>query len=118
MDTRKKTQLRKRRHQRLRKKVHGTPERPRLAVFKSLNHFYCQAIDDSRGITLCASSSLVKNLKEHGGNSDAAVKVAENFAEAAKQAGIKTVVFDHGGFGYKGKIKKFAETLRKNGLEF
>ena len=113
MDARKKRQLRIKRHFRLRKKVKGTSERPRVAVFKSLKHFYAQAIDDGSGNTLCAASSLIPDLRTGGGTIQTAEKVAEQFAEKALEAGIKRVVFDHGGFGYRGKIKAFAEILRK-----
>jgi len=118
METKKKKSLRIRRHRRLRKKIIGTPECPRVAVFKSLNHFYAQAIDDTAGRTLVASSSLTGELRKKGGDKNAAVEVAKLFAAKAKEAGISAIVFDHGGFGYRGKIKLFAETLRKQGLEF
>lgn len=118
MDTRKKLKLRKRRHQRLRKKIQGTSDRPRVAVFKSLKQFYAQAIDDTSGTTLAAASSLTPELKGEGGNVNTAVKVADLLASKAKEAGISRIVLDHGGFGYKGKIKAFADQLRKQGLEF
>lgn len=118
MDTKKKTDLRRRRHRRLRKKVHGTAERPRVAVFKSLRHFYAQAIDDTTGHTLVAAGSLTDELRKSGGSTASAKAVAEALAERIKKAGISTIVFDHGGFGYRGKVKLFAETLRKEGLKF
>lgn len=118
IDAAKKRNLRLRRHRRLRKKVTGTTERPRLAVFKSLKHFYAQAIDDISGHTLASACSLTPDLKEAGGDLKTAVAVGELMAVKCKEAGIKTVVFDHGGFGYRGKIKAFADTLRKNGLKF
>ena len=118
MDAKKKRTLRLKRHRRLRKKVLGTSERPRVAVFKSLKHFYAQAIDDISGHTLVAACSLTTDLKGLGGNIGAAKAVGELFAKKAHEAGIKTIVFDHGGFGYRGKIKAFAETLRAKGLEF
>lgn len=121
MAARTKSQLRQRRHFRLRKKVHGTPERPRLAVFKSNLHFYAQVIDDEAGRTLAAASTV--NLKQQGqvaatGNATAAQEVARKLADAAQAAGVKKVVFDHGGFGYRGKIKAFADAARAAGLEF
>ena len=118
MDTKKKRKLRIKRHFRLRKKVFGTAERPRVAVFKSLKHFYAQAIDDTAGNTLVSASSLTPDLKNSGGNINTAKAVGELFAEKAKKAGINKIVFDHGGFGYHGKIKAFAETLRDKGIEF
>ncbi len=118
MDAKKKRTLRLKRHRRLRKKVLGTSGRPRVAVFKSLKHFYAQAIDDISGRTLVAACSLTTDLKGQGGNIGAAKAVGELFAKKALEAGIKTIVFDHGGFGYRGKIKAFAETLRAKGLEF
>lgn len=118
MDAKKKLELRRRRHRRLRKKITGTPERPRVAVFKSLKHFYAQAIDDTAGHTLVSASSLVPELRNGKGNKTVAREVGLIFAEKAKKAGITSIVFDHGGFGYKGKIKIFAETLREQGLKF
>ena len=119
MDAKKKRTLRLKRHFRLRKKVKGTAERPRVAVFKSLNHFYAQAIDDVTGNTVAAANSLMTaDLKKSGGNTSTAVGVAELFAENAKKAGLEQIVFDHGGFGYRGKVKAFADTLRKKGLKF
>lgn len=118
MDAKTKRELRLRRHRRLRKKISGTAERPRLAVFKSLKHIYAQAIDDESGRTIVAASSLTPELKNSGGDIKTAKAVAELMAEKFKTAGIKKVVFDHGGFGYRGKIKAFAETLREKGMEF
>ncbi len=118
MDAKKKRNLRIKRHKRLRKKVSGTPERPRIAVYKSLNHFYVQAIDDTCGTTLVAASSHTPDLRSGGGTTATAKAVGELFASKAAEAGIKKVVFDHGGFGYRGKIKAFADTLRAKGMEF
>jgi len=118
MESNKKTSLRRRRHQRLRKKVIGTPERPRIAVFKSLKHFYAQAIDDTAGRTIVAACSLTPELKDSKNNKETAKAVALQFSDKIKKAGITRVVFDHGGFGYRGKIKLFADTLRGQGLEF
>jgi large subunit ribosomal protein L18 len=118
MEPKKKASLRKRRHQRLRKKVIGTPERPRVAVYKSLNHFYAQAIDDTTGRTLAAACSLTPDLKDGKGNTATAKAVGILFAAKMKETGLARIVFDHGGFGYRGKIKTFAETLREQGLEF
>ncbi len=112
-----------RRHKRIRKKVFGTPERPRLAVYRSLNHFYAQIIDDTIGHTLVFASTLdpeyEKMVGKKGGKSiEAAQKVAEILVKRALEKGIKKVVFDRGGFMYHGKIKAFADKCRELGLEF
>ncbi len=112
-----------RRHKRIRKKVFGTPERPRLAVYRSLNHFYAQIIDDTTGRTLVFASTLdpeyEKLAGKRGGKSIEAVqKVAEVLVKKALEKGIKKVVFDRGGFIYHGKIKAFADKCRELGLEF
>ena len=121
MNTRKKRNLRLKRHARLRKKVSGTKERPRLAVFKSAKHFYAQVIDDDLSHTLVAASTLSPELKkslDKTSDADAASKVGELIAQKAKKKKIKQVVFDHGGFGFTGKIKQFADKARKTGLKF
>ena len=118
MESKKKVELRVRRHRRLRKKILGTSERPRVAVFKSLKHFYAQAIDDTVGHTLVTSNSLVSDLRTKPANASTTKEVAVLFAGKMKEAGIKKIVFDHGGFGYRGKIKIFADTLREQGMEF
>jgi large subunit ribosomal protein L18 len=110
-------ELRVVRHVRVRKTVAGTPERPRLAVFRSLNHISCQVIDDATGHTLVAASSMEKDLKVTG-NAAGAEKVGEELAKRAVAAGIKAVVFDRGGFRYHGRVLKLAEGARKGGLEF
>ena len=111
-----------RRHGRLRKKVHGVPERPRLAVFKSEKYVYAQLIDDERGHTLVAAASLEPDLKgklAKGAATLAAAKlVGEAMAERALAKGIKQVVFDRGGYVYHGKVKELAEAARAKGLEF
>jgi len=112
-----------RRHKRIRKKVFGTPERPRLAVYRSLHHFYAQIIDDTAGQTLVYASTLdpeyEKLAGKRGGKSIEAVqKVAEILVKRALDKGIKKVVFDRGGFLYHGKIKAFADKCRELGLEF
>lgn len=118
MDPKKKKELRRRRHRRLRKRLSGTAGRPRVAVFKSHKHFYAQAIDDTTGHTLVSANSLAADLRGGKGDRETAKAVAGAFAAKMKEAGIGNVVFDHGGFGYRGKIKLFAETLREAGLEF
>ena len=116
---------RKRRHMRIRKKIFGTPERPRLCVYRSLNAFYAQVIDDSGGIsrTLVSASSIdrefVQLTGKRGGKSIEDVqKVAELLVKRCQEKGIKKVVFDRGGFLYHGKIKAFADKCRELGLEF
>lgn len=119
MQDRKET--RERRHKRVRKKVFGTTERPRLCVFKSLNHIYAQIIDDTRGHTLVSASTLDKELRElpgHKGNKEFAKKVGELIAERAIQLGINKVVFDRGGYKYHGCIKALADAARQKGLQF
>ena len=113
-----KEQTRKR-HQRVRLKISGTAEAPRLAVYRSTKHIYAQLIDDVKGVTICSASSIDKDLKlENGGNIEAAIKVGELIAKRAKKAKIKKVVFDRGGYLYHGRVKALAEAARENGLEF
>jgi large subunit ribosomal protein L18 len=112
---------RARRHLRLRKSVVGTPERPRLAVFRSLNHIYAQVIDDDAGRTLAAASSLDAEAKAEtktGGNIDAAKVVGRLIAKRALEKGLSKVVFDRGGSIYHGRVKALAEAAREAGLEF
>lgn len=108
-------------HTRIRKRISGTEERPRLAVFKSNQNIYAQIIDDVKGITLTASSTLDPELRkalEKGGNIEAAQKVGADIAARAKAKGITKVVYDRGGFNYHGKIKALADAARENGLDF
>lgn len=110
-----------RKHTRVRKKVVGTTERPRLNVYRSLNHMYAQVIDDSTGTTLVAASSLDKEIKgklEFCGNKAAAKEVGKLVADKAINSGIKKVVFDRGGYIYHGRVKELAEAAREAGLEF
>ena len=112
---------RKKRHFRVRKKVRGAPERPRLNVYRSLNHIYAQVIDDFAGKTIVAASSIDKELKEKigsGGNIEAARTVGSLIAGRALDKGIKRVVFDRGGYLYHGRIKALADAVREGGLEF
>jgi large subunit ribosomal protein L18 len=115
-----KKQLRKRRHNRLRKTIMGTAERPRMSVFVSNAHIYVQFIDDDAETTLATASTLSPEFKESGEKTN--VKGAEALgvmaAEKAKTAGISSVVFDRGGFTYHGKVKGVAESARKNGIIF
>lgn len=113
---------RKRRHVRVRAKVHGTPARPRLNVFRSNAHMYCQVIDDTNGHTLVAASDLEDAVLEKAGEGAAKVArakaVGEVIAERAKAAGVDAVVFDRGGFLYHGRIKAVADGAREAGLKF
>ncbi|MDA8156831.1 MAG: 50S ribosomal protein L18 [Actinomycetota bacterium] len=110
-----------RRQQRVRKKVSGAPDRPRISVFRSLNHIYAQIIDDVAGNTLAAASSIEKDLGGKGGNrsnKETAKKVGMVLAERALQKGIKKAVFDRSGYKYHGCIKELADGAREGGLEF
>ena len=106
------------RHKRVRGKVSGTPERPRLNVFRSETNIYAQVIDDTTGTTLVSASSLEKSFQCDGTKTDAAKKVGEAVAERAKAKGIDTVVFDRGGYLYHGRVKALAEGAREGGLQF
>ena len=109
------------RHARVRKDLFGTPEKPRLCVFRSSRNIFCQIIDDENKKTLVSASSLDKKLKseiEYGGNKAAAEKVGEAIAKRALEKGIEEVAFDRGGFLYHGRVKELAEGARKGGLKF
>ena len=115
------TEVRVKKHRRLRNRFAGTAQRPRLAVFRSNNHMYAQIIDDSVGNTLVSASTLQKEVKaevEKTNNVDAAAYLGKVIAERALEKGIKEVVFDRGGFIYQGKIKALADAAREAGLEF
>ena len=106
------------RHLRVRGKISGTAERPRLDVYRSLNHIYAQVIDDVAGNTLVSASSLDKAIEGNGGNKTAARAVGKLVAERCKAKGIDTVVFDRGGYVYHGRVAELAEGAREGGLEF
>ena len=106
------------RHKRVRGKVSGTPERPRLNVFRSETNIYAQIIDDTKGITLVSANSLEKGFECDGTKTDAAKKVGMMVAERAKAKGIDTVVFDRGGYVYHGRVQALAEGAREGGLQF
>ena len=116
--TAKKTTARNRRHGRVRKKVQGTADRPRLAVFRSNRHISVQVIDDRAGVTLAAASTYEKTFDGAKSNKDAAAKVGAAIAERAKAAGVTTVVFDRGGNLYHGRVAAVADAAREGGLEF
>jgi large subunit ribosomal protein L18 len=109
--------IRQRVHSRIREKMEGTTERPRLNVYRSLNHIYAQVIDDSQGVTVVSASTLAAKAKT-GGNVMAAKEVGKMIAEKAQEKGIKKVVFDRGGYLYHGRIKALADAAREAGLEF
>jgi large subunit ribosomal protein L18 len=113
-----KKEIRNRIHQRIRRKLRGTPERPRLAVFRSVAHIYAQVIDDTAGATLVSASSVDKGGKTKGGNVAAAKAIGKLVAERAKEKGIGKVVFDRGGYIYHGRVKALADAARAAGLEF
>lgn len=106
------------RHTRVRSKVTGTPECPRLDVFRSLQNIYAQIIDDTTGTTLVSASTTEKDFTEYGGNKDAARKVGKLLAERALEKNIKDVVFDRGGYVYHGRVEQLAEGAREGGLNF
>jgi large subunit ribosomal protein L18 len=109
---------REKRHLRVRKKVFGTAERPRLSVFKSEKNIYAQVIDDTNSVTLVAASSLDKDFAAKGGNKEGAKLVGEIVAKKALEKGIDTVVFDRGGYIYHGRIQELAQAAREAGLKF
>lgn len=113
-----KKEIRSRIHQRIRRKLSGTTERPRLAVFRSVAHIYVQVIDDTKGATLVSASSVDKGVRTNGGNVAAAKAIGKLVAERAKDKGIKSVVFDRGGYKYHGRVKALADAARAAGLEF
>ena len=106
------------RHKRVRSKISGTPEMPRLNVFRSEANIYAQIIDDVAGVTLVSASSLDKAVEGYGGNTAAAAAVGKLIAERAKAKGIENVVFDRGGYLYHGRVKALAEGAREGGLQF
>jgi large subunit ribosomal protein L18 len=121
MQLKTKEDVRSRIRARIRKKISGTPERPRLAVFRSQGQIYAQIIDDGQGRTLCCASSLDKQLRsqfKRGSNLAAAKAVGQLIATRAKEKGVEAVVFDRGGFQYHGRVKALAEAAREGGLKF
>lgn len=121
MDRKEKEERRRRRHKRIRKKIFGTSERPRLCVYKSLRHIYAQLIDDESQRVITGVSTLTPGIREkirYGGNVEAAKLVGKAIAEKAKLLGITKVVFDRNGFKYHGRIKALADSARETGLIF
>jgi large subunit ribosomal protein L18 len=116
-----KAKARLRRRQHVRRKIVGTPERPRLSVFRSSKHIYAQLIDDLAGCTLAAASSLAPDVRQglpYGGNVKAAQMVGKRLAEAAKEKGIQKAAFDRGHYRYHGRVKALADAAREGGLQF
>jgi len=113
-----KKEIRTRIHKRIRRKLAGTTERPRLAIFRSVAHIYAQVIDDSKGVTLVSASSVDKDGRTNGGNVAAAKSIGKLVAERAKEKGVTKVVFDRGGYAYHGRVKALADAARAAGLEF
>lgn len=115
-----KTTFRKRRKAAIRKKLHGTPERPRLVVFRSLNHIYAQIIDDTAGKTLVSASTKCKDIELPADmkKTEMSFQVGQKLTEKAKEAGITKIVFDRAGYKYHGRVKALAEGARKAGLDF
>ena len=109
---------RRRIHNRVRRKVQGTPSRPRLAVYRSNKAIYCQLIDDSQGVTLAAASSRDEGFSADGNKSEVAKAVGKRLAEKATSSNISSVVFDRGGYLYHGRVKALAEGAREGGLKF
>ena len=112
---------RQRIHRRVRTRVQGTPQRPRLCVYRSLSHIYAQVIDDAKGATLASASSLEKDMRgklKSGANVEAAKAVGSLIAERAKAKGVKEVIFDRGGYRFHGRVKALADAAREGGLSF
>ena len=116
MAQKKKAEIRRGVHSRIRKKVQGSAERPRLAVYRSLNHIYAQVIDDVNGKTLATASTTEKGFSGTGGNVEAAKNVGKAVAERAKAAGVASVVYDRGGYVYHGRVKALIDATREAGL--
>jgi large subunit ribosomal protein L18 len=113
-----KDEIRRRVHERIRSRLRGSAERPRLAVYRSVSHIYAQVIDDAQGRTVAAASSLEKSGRIAGGNLAAAREIGKRIADRAKEKGITKVVFDRGGYLYHGRVKALADAAREAGLEF
>ena len=116
-----KNKLRKKKHLRIRNRISGTPERPRLNVYRSNTNIYAQIIDDVNGVTLVSASTVepaIRNKTENGGNKEAAKEVGKLIAERAVEKKIKAIVFDRGGYIYHGRVKELADAAREAGLEF
>jgi large subunit ribosomal protein L18 len=118
MANKSRNKLRQKRHLRIRKSLIGTPNKPRLSVFRSAKHIYAQIIDDVNGVTLASASTNGKEIVPNGGNKEGAAVVGTKIAEAAKQNNIESVVFDRSGYLYHGRVKALAEAARAAGLKF
>ena len=113
-----KNSARLRRHKRVRGKISGVADRPRLNVFRSANNIYAQVIDDKAGVTLCSASTVEKEFTGKGGNKEAAREIGKIIAKRAQEKGITTVVFDRGGYIFHGRVKELADGAREGGLNF
>jgi len=113
-----KNSARLRRHKRVRGKISGVADRPRLNVFRSANNIYAQIIDDKAGVTLCSASTVEKEFTGKGGNKEAAREIGKIIAKRAQEKGITTVVFDRGGYIFHGRVKELADGAREGGLNF
>jgi large subunit ribosomal protein L18 len=113
-----KNQVRKKRHGRVRAKISGTAERPRLNVYRSNKHIYAQLIDDAAGVTIASATTMEKGFEGSTGSTEAAVKIGETIAKRAVEKNVTKVVFDRGGYLYHGRVKALADAARENGLEF
>ena len=111
-------EVRQKKHRRIRNRFAGTPQRPRLAVYRSNNHMYAQIIDDTKGVTLVSASTVEAAFEGNGGNKEAAKKVGQTVAARAIEKGISEVVFDRGGNIYHGRVMELAEGAREGGLKF
>lgn len=111
-------EIRKRVHTRIRERMMGTSERPRLNIYRSLNHIYAQVIDDASGVTIASASTVAGKKAKSGGNLGSAKEVGKLIAQKAQEKGVKKVVFDRGGYIYHGRIKALADAAREAGLEF
>ncbi len=121
MDPKEKRKRKERRHKHILKKMFGTAEKPRVVVYRSLRHFYVQAVDDERGIVITGASTLSPEIRDqisYGGNVEAAEKVGELMAKRLKEKGIETIAFDRAGYRYHGRVKACAEGMRKGGIKF
>ncbi len=117
MNARAKQEARKRRHRRVRKRIQGAPDRPRLAVYRSNRHIYAQLVDDANGRTLASASSLEEGARGEGDKKAAAKRVGELIAQRAKEAGVERVVMDRGGRLYHGRVRSVAEAVRERGVQ-
>ncbi len=121
MDPKLKRKKKERRHKHILKKIFGTANKPRVVVFRSLRHFYVQAVDDERGVVITGASTLSPEVRSniaYGGNKEAAAKVGELVAKRLREKGIEEICFDRAGYRYHGRVRECAEAMRKGGIKF